>query len=125
MPDMIRRRDASYTRDDVTSSKFPIVTFDQLADAIRVQETHRAEDINQPMMSLILARKAIGDAVIACHHAARMNQTKLWVSDRLSILGKQLEVVMESFPLEIKGQPLVPVATVDSATIVEVTSTPS
>jgi hypothetical protein len=87
---------------NIITTEWPLVTRSQLQSAINVQKFHTPDQINQRIMSLIMARKAIGDAVIACN-AASHYYSDTDVGRRLSSIMEYLKLVTEYFPLTIKG----------------------
>lgn len=105
IPSMTRRRDQR--NHNVIGRPFPVATRDMLADALHLTTTHTADQINQPLLALILARKAINDARLACSAAKRQwpgdSLSATAVRDRLDEIMETLRETMEQVPLSIVG----------------------
>lgn len=89
------------TRDsDVTVSDWPVTTRALLADYKKLSAMPE-DQVNQPLLALIKARKAIMDARLACQHARRFYKTKESVYSRLLEFSGTLEVMHNAFPLTL------------------------
>jgi hypothetical protein len=97
-------RASSHTRDsDITITPWPVVTRSLLADHDKLAASHDPSQINQPLFALIRARKAIGDARLACLFAKRLyvHADKPELLERLTQVAAALEAVHTAFPLTI------------------------
>jgi hypothetical protein len=101
MPPVLRRA-ASFTRENEWASHpWPTATHSLLQDYIHLETNHSIDEINQPLFSLIKARKAINDAFIACSAARRLNTRNPKVSKRLQSLSRKLSKLHTDFPLSL------------------------
>lgn len=97
----------SVTRDsDIGKEEWPIITRGVLESILAIEVNHKPEEINQELMWLARARKAINDAICCTHRAIRI-QSKEKVRDRLEELVKKLDDAYDVFPLTVKGKPAI------------------
>jgi len=93
---------ASVTRDsDVTESPWPVVTKSLLADHEKLEASHEPDQINQGVFSLIRARKAINDALLAVQFCKRLHKEDSATFGRLIALTERLGECHKDFPLTI------------------------
>ncbi len=98
---MVSPHAANVTKDsDVTAAEWPVVTKSLLADSARLG-TLPASEVNQPLLALMRARKAIADAMLSCQFSKRLNPTKPAVRERLDELTNELRELHARFPLTI------------------------
>lgn len=101
-PTMTRRRDANASRDSVVETEWPGCTELFLADVEKLSALP-PEQVHQPLLTLVRARKAIGDAIIACSHARRLYPESKAVQDRLESIAATLREEQKRFPLTFIG----------------------
>lgn len=97
-----RRRDQR-SHDISTADPFPLVTRSLLADSARLSAAPTTS-VSQPLLSLILARKAINDAVIACNAAKRLHPGNLPIRARLDAVMSTLTAQIGEMPLRIANR---------------------
>lgn len=86
---------------EVSAPEWPTATQDLLADHEKLEATHGAEQVNQPLFALIKARKALTDARLALDRAAQFYAALPTVRDRLSSISAALKQEHERFPLHV------------------------
>lgn len=86
----------------ITDIAWPGVTRTMLADFERNAATYDPSEVNQEILHLIRARKAIGDAIIKCGAAARhVPDSHGEVIERLAELSQGLRDIHDRFPLTV------------------------
>lgn len=87
---------------DVQRTTWPAVTESFLADVVKLS-TEPKERVNQPILALAQARKALNDARLACDYARRLNPSNQKLQDRLESIAYNLHMDLKRFPLDIIG----------------------
>lgn len=92
---------ASQTRDtEIMETEWPLATTSQLADSLKTEARYKPEEINQGVHKLIMARKAIGDARLACAAAIKEHKRED-VKTRLREVMSELDAAMKRLPLTV------------------------
>ena len=84
-----------------TTNAYPIVTRSLLADIERIAATHQESQVNQGVLSLIRARKAINDALLAVRAATKHYPKNEMVRNDLERIGMELKAAHDDLPLTI------------------------
>lgn len=84
-----------------TDTQWPVVTRSLLADMERIAAAHEESQVNQGVLALVRARKAIHDAVLSLRAAERQYVNNSPVKDRLERVRWDMLKAHDTLPLTI------------------------
>jgi hypothetical protein len=86
---------------ELTPTDWPVVTRSLLADIERIAATHEESQVNQGVLALVRARKALMDARLAVINAKRLYPEKPELNERLESIASDLFAQHARFPLTV------------------------